>query len=412
MPLGLFEGFGIELEYMIVDQESLKVRPIADQLLNVLGRAAGAREVELGPVAWSNELVNHVIELKSNGPARDLARLHQDFVSSIAQVNQILAEQFSACLLPSAMHPFFEPDLETVLWQEEDASIYSAYHRIFDCKGHGWSNLQSIHINLPFKNDHEFKKLHAAIRLLLPLLPPLAASSPIVWGEVQTVDDSRLRFYLQNQKRIPEIIGEVIPEAVFSREEYEKKILKPMYQAISPLDQEGLLQHEWLNSRAAIAKFDKSCIEIRVLDIGEAPSSDFAIIYAAIAFLTRLVEDFPNTGDRQQGMLAKDLKEIFLKGLEQGLSYLITDLSYLEALGFREQLTIAQIWQEILKDSSSSSRIPAPYAKTLAFILEKGNLATRIRGQWVAGGSLNDKKSIYHELSRCLKEDRVYAPQS
>src|SRR5690606_24570983 len=65
--LSLFEGFGIELEYMIVDRERLDVLPAADR---VLEREAGApvHEVEVGPVAWSNELVAHVIEIKTNGP--------------------------------------------------------------------------------------------------------------------------------------------------------------------------------------------------------------------------------------------------------------------------------------------------------------------------------------------------------
>ena len=31
--LGLFRGLGIEIEYMIVDAESLSIRPIADELL-------------------------------------------------------------------------------------------------------------------------------------------------------------------------------------------------------------------------------------------------------------------------------------------------------------------------------------------------------------------------------------------
>ena len=35
-------------------------------------------------------------------------------------------------------------------------------------------------LNLPFSSDEEFGRLHAAIRLLLPLLPALAASSPLV----------------------------------------------------------------------------------------------------------------------------------------------------------------------------------------------------------------------------------------
>ena len=32
-PLHLFEGYGLELEYMIVDRETFEVRPIADWLL-------------------------------------------------------------------------------------------------------------------------------------------------------------------------------------------------------------------------------------------------------------------------------------------------------------------------------------------------------------------------------------------
>ena len=31
--LALFEAFGVELEYMIVDKDSLAVKPVADELL-------------------------------------------------------------------------------------------------------------------------------------------------------------------------------------------------------------------------------------------------------------------------------------------------------------------------------------------------------------------------------------------
>ena len=69
--LGLFEGYGVEIEYMLVDRETLVVLPQADRVLEV---AAGevVSEVEMGELAWSNELVLHVIELKTNGPARSL----------------------------------------------------------------------------------------------------------------------------------------------------------------------------------------------------------------------------------------------------------------------------------------------------------------------------------------------------
>ena len=60
-PLRLFQGFGIELEYMVVDAASLSIAPIADQILHeVTGEYS---DYESEKTAWSNELVLHVIEL-------------------------------------------------------------------------------------------------------------------------------------------------------------------------------------------------------------------------------------------------------------------------------------------------------------------------------------------------------------
>jgi hypothetical protein len=55
----LFQGYGVELEYMIVDRDTLAVKPIADELLKYeLGRYDS--DFENGMVTWSNELVLHV----------------------------------------------------------------------------------------------------------------------------------------------------------------------------------------------------------------------------------------------------------------------------------------------------------------------------------------------------------------
>jgi gamma-glutamyl:cysteine ligase YbdK (ATP-grasp superfamily) len=180
-PLHLFEGFGVELEYMIVDRDTLNVRPIADRLL---ADAAGeiVSDVEFDRIAWSNELALHVIELKTNGPTASLAGLAEEFHQQVGQIDSLLSNH-NARLMPTAMHPWMDPHTEFELWPHEHSSIYAAYNRIFDCHGHGWANLQSMHINLPFADDAEFGRLHAAIRLLLPILPALAASSPIVEGQ-------------------------------------------------------------------------------------------------------------------------------------------------------------------------------------------------------------------------------------
>ena len=76
--LGLFEGFGIELEYVIVDSETLDVRPVADRVIEA-EHGSVKSEIERGPMAWSNELARHVIEIKTNGPAPRLSGLAEGF---------------------------------------------------------------------------------------------------------------------------------------------------------------------------------------------------------------------------------------------------------------------------------------------------------------------------------------------
>ncbi|MGW8186987.1 MAG: glutamate-cysteine ligase family protein, partial [Desulfobacterales bacterium] len=167
--LHLFEAIGLELEYMIVDKRSLSVLPIADKILAaVAGQIVS--EVEVGALSWSNELVLHVIELKTNGPAVSLTGLGEEFGRHVKKINAIL-NRMGGRLMPTACHPWMNPLTETVLWPHDYSPVYEAYDRIFGCRGHGWSNLQSTHINLPFDGDDEFATLHAAIRLLLPIMP-------------------------------------------------------------------------------------------------------------------------------------------------------------------------------------------------------------------------------------------------
>src|SRR5262249_20775901 len=179
-PLHLCQGFGVELEYMIVDADSLHVLPVADRVLHSVA-GEYVNDVERGAITWSNELALHVIELKTTEPAPHLDGLCASFEESIGEINERLAP-LKGRLMPTAMHPWMEPDREMRLWPHDYSPVYEAFNRIFDCRGHGWANLQSVHLNLPFANDKEFARLHAAVRLLLPLLPALAASSPVVEG--------------------------------------------------------------------------------------------------------------------------------------------------------------------------------------------------------------------------------------
>lgn len=177
MSYHLFDVYGVELEYMIVDQSTRKIRPIADQIFEETTGSFIA-DYENGNVAWSNELVSHVVEIKTNGPASTMKGLETDFHLNVLKINSIL-EKHNAVLMPGGAHPTVDPLTETQIWPHEHNEVYELYNRVFNCKGHGWSNLQSTHINLPFTGDEEFKRLHAAIRVLLPLIPALSASTPL-----------------------------------------------------------------------------------------------------------------------------------------------------------------------------------------------------------------------------------------
>lgn len=407
-PLGLFAGFGIELEYMITDSESLAVAPVCDRLLASVDGSISL-EKDMGPAAWSNELVLHVLEMKTNGPAKTLSGLGRMFLKNVRRANELLAP-LGCRLMPGAAHPFMDPDRETFLWPHEQNEIYSAYNRIFGCRGHGWSNLQSTHINLPFADDKEFGRLHAAIRLALPILPALCASSPILSGRVTGFADARMEAYRHNADRIPSIAGGIIPERAFTRRAYREKILSPMYRDIAPFDPEEVLRDEWLNSRGAIARFSRGTIEIRVLDIQENPFADLALAALIISLLQRLAAEETCSYGEQKKREVGPLAEIFLACIREGEKAVIRDQSYLACLGVERKgpISAGEAWQEIAASSAKELSADPDWARPIETVLKKGSLATRILAATGPEPSREKLREIYGELCGCLAEGRMF----
>ena len=404
-PLGLFQGFGIELEYMIVDRESLAVRPLADALIAAeVGRPEA--EIERGAMAWSNELARHVIELKTHGPAPSLAGLAAAFQDEVRHADTLLAP-LGARLMPTAMHPTMDPTREFERWPHEHGEVYSAFDRIFDCTGHGWSNLQSVHLNLPFAGDDEFGRLHAAVRALLPALPALAASSPLREGRVTGLLDTRLAVYRDNARRVPSVTGLVIPEPVFTREAYQREILDPIYADLAPLDPEGALRFEWVNARGAIARFDRSALEIRVLDVQECPAADLAIAALVVAVLRDLTSA---RGARAEALRKLDTRAL-ARGLEaaaaRGDAARVEDPAWAEALDLPDGgLDLGEVWRRLAARHLAAAPPPPELEEPLAVILEEGPLARRILSRLGADTSPEHVHHVYGELCSCLAEGR------
>jgi gamma-glutamyl:cysteine ligase YbdK (ATP-grasp superfamily) len=400
----IFAGFGVELEYMIVRQDSLDILPAADELLlAAVGRVQN--EVEMDDFAWSNELALHVVELKTNGPVATLAGVADRFQEHVGRVNTLL-DGLGARLMPTAMHPWMDPQRETRLWPHGSRVIYEAYNRIFGCQGHGWSNVQSTHLNLAFNGDDEFGRLHAAIRLLLPLLPALAASSPLVDGRASGMLDTRLEYYRSNQQRVPSISGAVIPEPAYTRKDYEEMILSRNYEDIAPYDPDGILQFEWLNSRGAIARFDRSAIEIRLLDIQECPKADLAVAAAIVAVLRALVEERWQPFAAQAVFAVAPLAELLLAVIRDGDRTVIADRNFLALFGLREEkLTAGEFWQALAAQTMAKDD---PYRDALGVILRQGPLGRRILAAVGSEPSHDQLHEVYGRLCGCLAGGEMF----
>lgn len=137
---------------MLVDAETLDVRPMADSVLALVAEGAVVGDVAVGPVTWSNELALHVIEIKATEPIANLSLLAGHFEQAIRGLRRSL-DRCGLRLLPTAMHPWMNPAREVVLWPHENHEIYANFHRVFGCKTHGWGNVQCVHLNLPFDGD-------------------------------------------------------------------------------------------------------------------------------------------------------------------------------------------------------------------------------------------------------------------
>ena len=410
----IWERFGVEMEFMIVDRETLQVLPRADIPLGKDKDGNQLSDVEYDDIGLSNELVSHVLEFKCAHPKSTFDGLGKRFFHEIRRANKKL-EKISAMLLPSAAHPFMDP-AEMQLWPYDCLDIYQTYDRIFNCKGHGWANLQSTHLNLSFDGDDEFGELHAAIRLLLPLIPAIAASSPYLDGKYTGFKDARIEVYRHNQDKVPEIAGLVIPEKAYTYDEYNTQIFDKVKKAIAPYDPEHLLNHFFLNSRGAIARFDRGAIEIRLVDIQECPNADIAIVELEIATLKAIA-----SGKLANGKAPHTMKEYreFLRDFDTArLSEMLTQTSrdaedtvidwseYLAVFGMEGKCTAGELWKHVFDavkgDLTEVSR------NVMEQMLARGTLSSALYRALGDEPSRKDFVTEYKKLADCLAHNRLY----
>ncbi len=273
--------------------------------------------VELPAFTFGKEMQLHVMEIKANNPFKSPVSFEETMQKAVQTLNQTVSRH-GARLLGTGMHPFLKLE-ETAIWPHRHRKIYQEYAKIFNLKQHGWLNIQSFHLNLPWKKEADAIKQHNLLANLCAYLPAIAASSPIYEGKIGEKVDNRLYFYKLNQREVPSVTAEIIPEYASSFKQYRHEVIERYSEDLAKAGADKtLLFREWVNSRGVIFRFDRSALEIRVMDEQECIKSDIALSCFVRAALRGLMaadaELLPH------GLLVKDFNSVINHGLKAEVS--------------------------------------------------------------------------------------------
>ena len=124
-------------------------------------------------------------------------------------------------------------------------------------------------------------------------------------------------------------------------------IFDKVKKAIAPYDTEHLLNHFFLNSRGAIARFDRGAIEIRLVDIQECPNADIAIVELEIATLKAIVNG-KFAASRENASAANSVQHTLKEYREFLRNFDTTRLAELLAMTTKDAENATIDWQEYL----------------------------------------------------------------
>ena len=197
-----------------------------------------------------------------------------------------------------------------------------------------------------------------------------------------------------------------MPDRVDSIDEYHARILEPLYAAIAPHDPAGVLRGEWLNSRGAIARFDRGAIEIRILDAQECPAADLVIAHAVTSVVRELFEERHVTRALQRAVPTAALADVFERSLRDGDRTEIATPSVLAALGLPPTPTTAGVvWQALA--TRGKLLADSEFAEPLGHLLQRGPLARWLLTQTPAQPTRDQLRALYRRLCAALDGNHI-----
>jgi len=378
--------------------ENIQPLPIVDKVIKSLhGRVVNY--VRLSKFTLGKELQSHVAEFKANTPFHSPKVFEETMHEAVVRVSDFIEKRYGAYLLGLGMHPLIRLD-DVKVWSHRDRQIYVALSRVFNLAQHGWLNIQSFQLNLPYSDERRAVTLHNALANILPYIPAVSASSPIYESKIGEFVDNRLHFYQINQKEVPSIAGDIVPEYVNSFEEYEKVTIERYSQDLMRANApKCILYKEWLNSRGAVFRFDRRAIEIRIMDEQECIKSDVALSCFVRACLRGFIRE--NEEHLPHSLLAEDLRAVIKDGLD-------AKVRHPKGPTARD---VCRYFHKIAEENASKEE--KQYLRIVKKRIENGNLSNLILRDVMRRSQKNSFEeavlNVYSSLTKNLVENKLYS---
>lgn len=381
----LFEAIGVRITFALVQRLSLEFAQTPNEVPDALQQDGNAA------ITWSPGAGPHLWEVYNQQMARRVSPLQRRMNTEVRHQATAI-ERAGLRLLPGGGHPWM------AMPPGSTTSPAPLAERIFALRSYAHAIGQPLRISVSFRGDGEFTKLFAAVRLLLPIIPAIAAASPFVNGAANGMLNNRLHAW-HTADRPTGLIGPLIPEAAFTEEDYYRTINAPLAQALAEVDALDLLGHDLANTRGAVATFDPGHVSIRMADTQESVVASLAVAEMIVAVLRALVKGRWVSTYLQRAWHEQDLQHVLEPVIRDADEAVITDRNYPVMFGLMDQegITAGKLWQhlfvELYSDLSEATR------SHMAHILEHGCLARRILRRTGPTPDLGQLRSAYDDLA-------------
>jgi gamma-glutamyl:cysteine ligase YbdK (ATP-grasp superfamily) len=353
--------------------------------------------IELPNFTFGKEMQLHVMEIKANQPFKSPGEFEETMHAAVISLSRIV-EKYGASLLGTGMHPLMDLK-DTAVWSHYHRKIYREYSKIFNLNQHGWLNIQSFHLNLPYQKEADAIQIHNQLANLCAYLSPISASSPIFEGKNGPDQDNRLQFYKVNQKEVPSVAGNVIPEYASSFSAYKRDVIEHYSMDLAKAGADKTLLHrEWVNSRGVIFRFDRSALEVRVMDEQECVKSDVALACFVRAALRGLIAS--NAELLRYDSLVKDFNSVIVDGINAKVS----------SPNGKTARQVCQNYFNLANENATEDE--KKYLWLIKRRIDEGCLSELIRSRVLRRAEKTDLHQaiidVYSTLIKCLQNNQPY----